>query len=171
MKPFSWGRKSTTMHTYLFYGLCAVVLALLIAVILLAVGKTQKSSSLDSTRDALANTEREQLEEMFARHETIGYPNADPLGDVLPSMNLYFHTAVTLDSLLAEEYGSEYKLLNDDVTRFVELTMQELVTALTQGQDASQSYENLGTYIIMLRDSLTTRFLPGGELIPVAIAE
>lgn len=171
MKPFSWGRKSTSMHTYLFYGVCALVLILLIAVILLGIGRSQKSSSLDSTRDALANAEREQLEAMFAQHDTIGYPNADPLGDVLPSMNLYFHTAVTLDGLLAEEYGLEYKLLNDDVTRFVELTMQELVNALTQGQDPSQSYENLGTYVIMLRDSLTTRFLPGGELIPVAVAE
>ena len=84
------------MYILLFGGcICVMLLVALIASAIRS-GESAESASLN----ALAAEERTELEAALAVFDTIGYPNADIAGEILPAMRLHFHTATTLDSLI-----------------------------------------------------------------------
>ena len=155
--------KRAGMYILLFGGcICVMLLVALIASAIRS-GERAESASLN----ALAAEERTELEAALAVFDTIGYPNADIAGEILPAMRLHFHTATTLDSLIVSCYGAEYSLLDEDVLRYINLTLDELETAAQQGNSTELGVENLGVYMLILRNDLGARFDEQGAILPL----
>ncbi len=159
-------RVSTRMYIP-FIALC-IVLALLIALIIAMANGAGRSGTIDSVRNSLGAAEYSELSAALAAFDTVGYPNADLMGDIMPSLKLRFHCAERLDAVLSGEFGASYSLLDAELYRYIQLTMGEIESAFAQGQSTSQGVENLGVYMLMLRQNLTGRFDANGSLLPAA---
>lgn len=156
-------KKKPGMYIPLFGG-CIVVMLL---VALIAIGIRTGAEPDLNTRDAVAAAELTELNSAIAAFDTIGYPNADILGDILPKLELHFHAASVLDELLIEQYGEEYRLIDAEIYRYIMLTMDEIKTAATQGNSTSLGIENMSVYMLLLRDQLALRFDAQGAILPL----
>ena len=164
MHLFAGIRKNKRSGLYiLLFGGCICVM-LLVALIASAIRSGESADT--ATLNAIAAEERSELEAALAVFDTIGYPNADIAGEILPAMRLHLHTATTLDSLIIANYGAEYSLLDEDVLRYINLTLDELEAAATQGHSTELGVENLGVYMLILRNDLDTRFDEQGAVLP-----
>lgn len=119
------------------------------------------------TRNAIAAAELAELESALEAFDTIGYPNADLPGVILPSLRLHFHSACVLEELIVSHYGEEYGLIDAEVLRYIELTLDEISTASAQGNSTDLGVENLGVYMLILRNNLDARFDADGGLLPL----
>ena len=155
-------QKHAKMYILLFGG-CIFVM-LLVAVIASAIRSGE--SELETVRNSIAAQEKAELEAALEIFDTIGYPNADLAGDILPSLRLHFHTATAFDQLLTNTFGEEYALIDGDVLRYINLTLDELETAVSQGSSTDLGTENLGVYMLILRNDLPLRFDGEGTLMP-----
>ncbi len=158
-------RKVST-RMYIPFIIACIALVLVVALIVAATQNAGRSGTIDSARNSLGAAEYTELAAALASFDTVGYPNADLMGDIMPTLRLHFHCAERLDSVLTGEFGEKYSLLDAEVYRYIQLTMSEIENAFAQGLSTSQGVENMGVYMLMLRQNLTGRFDAGGNLLP-----
>ena len=169
MRPFAFLRQKKTVRMYIpFFGGCIIVL-LLIA--LLGSALNTGGSGSTATRDSIAAAEYTELSSAIACFDTVGYPNADLMGDILPTLELHLHAASILDTLLVGEYGEAYRLLDAEVYRYIQLTMDEISNAAAQGLSTELGVENLSVYMLILKNNLSTRFDESGSVLPLGTAQ
>lgn len=169
MHPFQFLQQRKSVRMYIpFFGGCIIVL---LAVALLGSMLGRGSAAPLATRDAIAGAEREELSSAIAVFETIGYPNADLTGDIMPKIELHLHAAEILDALLASEYGEDARLLDSELYRYIQLCMTEINTAAAQGDSTELGVENLGVYMLILKNDLAVRFDENGALLPAGSAQ
>jgi len=153
---------------YIPFIAACIALVLIVALIVASVQNAGRSGAIDSVRDSLGAAEYTELSAALASFDTVGYPNADLMGDIMPTLALRFHCAERLDAVLTGEYGEKYSLLDAEVYRYIQLTMSEIESAFAQGLSTSQGVENLGVYMLLLRQNLTGRFDANGNLLPIS---
>ena len=164
MRIFTGIRQKKTAKMYiLLFGGC--IFAMLLVALIAAAIRSGESEG-EAIRNTIAMQEKIELEDALAAFDTIGYPNADLPGDILPALRLHFYTATTLDQLLVSSFGEEYALIDADVLRYINLTLEELESAVRQGNSTDLGVENLGVYMLILRNDLALRFSSEGVLLP-----
>ena len=159
-------RKVSTRMYIPFIALC-ITLVLVVALIAASIANAGRSGTIDSTRNSLGAAEYTELSAALASFDTVGYPNADLMGDIMPTLKLRFHCAERLDAVLTGGFGEKYTLLDPEVYRYIQLTLSEIESSFAQGQSTSQGVENMGVYMMMLRQNLTGRFDANGNLLPI----
>lgn len=157
------GRKKAAKYIAIF---CICIALILLSVFIVRHYRTANFGS-DATRNAIALAEYDELNAALSVFDTIGYPNADLLGNILPTLHLHFHSAEVLDELLVSQYGEEYRLLDTEVYRYINLTMQEIESAATQGESTALGVENMTVYMMILRENLSNRFDLNGNVQPL----
>ena len=166
MRPFNAQRNRKKAAKYVTYFCVCIVLILLGTII----GRhfLTANSGTEATRNAIALAEQTELNSALSVFDTIGYPNADLLGNVLPTLRLHFHSAAVLDELLVSQYGEEYRLFDPEVYRYINLTIQDIESAATQGDSTALGVENMTVYMMILRENLSNRFDSNGNIQPMA---
>lgn len=120
------------------------------------------------TLSAIASAENAEWTGAFDAFDTIGYPNADIHGDILPRIQLHFYSAETLDQLLSQQYGAQYSLIDPEIYRYVTLTIEEIEAAAQQGTSIEPMIENLRVYMLMMQEGLAQRFDANGNILPAS---
>ncbi len=120
------------------------------------------------TRNTIASAEQRELQSALACFDTVGYPNADLLGDIMPTLEVHLHAASALDEILVESCGAEYGLIDPEVYRYVQLSMSEILSAAEQGMSTDLGVENLRVYMLILKNNLAVRFDAEGAVLPLA---
>ena len=165
MRPFITPRQRRNLKKYSPLFLVCIVVMLLVA--LLGSYLHGQTPAHTATLNAIATAEYVELDSALSTFDTIGYPNADLMGNIMPTLHLRFHAASVLDELLVSQYGEQYRLIDPEVYRYINLTMQEIETAASQGSSTSLGIENMTVYMMLLRDSLNTRFDLNGAVLPL----
>lgn len=156
---------STRMYIPCIAG-CILVL-LLISLITVASRSGGRTRAIADARNSVAAAEYTELRAALGSFDTVGYPNADLMGDIMPTLRTSFHAANILEGILAGEYGTAYSLLDAEVYRYIQLTMDEIDNAFAQGQSTAQGVENLRVYMLLLKENLEGRFDANGALLPM----
>jgi len=148
---------------FLLYLLAAILLA---GAFWVCVRSAVNGCADANTRNAIASAEYAELSSALDTFDTIGYPNADIAGEILPELKLRFHAATVLDKLLVHQYGERYALIDPEIYRYITLTMEEIETAVEQGSSTDLGVENLSVYMLLLQDQLAQRFDANGAVLP-----
>ncbi len=158
--------KSKKMPVYI--PVCLFLVIVVLAVLLLRSGMESSTKSDDSkaVRDSIAATEYTQLLNAMSKYDTIGYPNSDITGDVLPTIEKYLNCANELDKLITANYGTSYSIFDEKTYDYMLQAVQEIDAAVKQGTSTTLGIENLGVYVLQLRASLPSRFASDGSLLP-----
>lgn len=158
--------RKQTVPVGIMIGTCCIIVLLAVMLIITSMRPAAMNVTPDAARDSLARLEYDQLNLAMASYDTIGYPNADITGDILPTIDKYLNCAYEADKLLIADYGAEYSLFDDEIYRYMLQSMQEIKSACEQGISPTQGIENLGVYVLEMRALLPTRFDQNGSVLP-----
>lgn len=151
---------------YIPFLLGCIAFLLLAAAMFTFAGTIFKGGADEDTRNAIAAAEYTELSLALDAFDTIGYPNADVEGDVLPRLKLHLHAANVLDALLINEYGAKYSMIDAEVYRYITLTLEEIDAAFAQNTSPDAGIENLRVYMLLLQNQLSGRINEQGQLLP-----
>jgi len=168
MRMSSQKKPSKTIKPYIRFLLLLLTVILLAGAVWAGIRFAVSSCADENTRNAIASAEYAQLSSALETFDTIGYPNADIAGQILPELRLRFHAATVLDELLAHQYGERYALIDAEIYRYITLTMEEIDSAVAQGASTDLGVENLRVYMLLLQDQLAQRFDADGAVLPTA---
>lgn len=152
--------------SYLEMGVIGGFVLILLAMLILNGFRVSAQNRLTQSREAMAASVQNDVNQAFGVYGSINRKNADLEGDILPKLRLYMYSAYSMDKVLTETYGEQYALLSKELYEQFLTAMDEYDRLLSIGQSTDSAKELLVAAMSNVETTLDGRFTEEGVVLP-----
>ena len=147
----------------------AVFLGIIAWLITAQVGKSQANHRLAQTREQIAARIQGDLSLALSAYDELDQKNSSGQTQTLSTVRQHMYAAYILDGILAETYGDEYSLFENESYYQIEYTLDEYSKQLALGHSGNDVKSSLAGHMNQVASTLNNRFGVNGLLPKTAL--